>query len=258
MSSPHISLIPEHIGSIFGLSITNSVVTAWLVTIILTILAVAATREMRFVPRGIQNFFETIIEYVLGLVEQVMENKDQARKIFPLVATIFLFALFANMMGILPGIGSVGIIAEHGGGEFIPLFRPTNADLNMTVALALISIVAIQILGVLALGFAKYAKRFFNFSSPLKTIIGLFELLGEFTKIISFSFRLFGNIFAGEVLLIVIGFLAPYIIPLPFLFLEIFTGFIQAFVFAVLTLVFYKVAITQEGEVEEKSEIVNS
>ncbi|HEY4495547.1 MAG TPA: F0F1 ATP synthase subunit A [Candidatus Paceibacterota bacterium] len=258
MSSPHISLIPEHIGSILGISFTNSVLTAWLVTVVLTILAVAATREMRFVPRGIQNFFETIIEYVLGLVEQVMENRDQARRIFPLVATIFLFVLFANLLGIFPGIGSVGIIAKHGE-EFIPLLRPTNADLNMTVALAMISIVAIQILGAVALGFLKYSKRFFNFSSPLKLIIGLFELLGEFTKIISFSFRLFGNIFAGEVLLIVIGFLAPYVIPVPFLFLEIFTGFIQAFIFAILTLVFYKVAITQEVEEEavEKDSLEN-
>ena len=259
MSSPHISLIPEHIGSILGISFTNSVLTAWLVTIVLTILAIAATREMRFVPRGIQNFFEAIIEYVLGLVEQVMENRDQARKIFPLVATIFLFVLFANLMGIFPGIGSVGIIAEHGEEKFVPLLRPTNADLNMTVALALISIVAIQILGVVALGFLKYSKRFFNFSSPLKLIIGLFELLGEFTKIISFSFRLFGNIFAGEVLLIVIGFLAPYIIPVPFLILEVFAGFIQAFIFAVLTLVFYKVAITQEAgeEAVEKDSLEN-
>ena len=124
----------------------------------------------------------------------------------------------------------------------------------MTVALAMISIVAIQILGIIALGFIKYSKRFFNFSSPLKLIIGLLNCWENLPKSFLFLFRLFGNIFAGEVLLIVIGFLAPYIIPVPVSLLEIFTGFIQAFIFAVLTLVFYKVAITQEvGEDAEEN-----
>lgn len=255
MSSPHISLIPQKVASILGFEITNSVLTAWIAAALLIVLAIAVTRNIRFVPRGLQNVFETAIEYLLGLVEQVVGDKDRARKIFPLVATIFLFILTANWLGILPGVGSFGIYESHGNDlEFIPLLRPANADLNMTVALALISVVAIQMFGVIVLGFFKYGKRFFNFSSPLKTIIGFFELLGEFTKIISFSFRLFGNIFAGEVLLIVIGFLVPYVLPVPFLILEIFAGFIQAFIFAILTLVFYKVAITQESETEESTQ----
>lgn len=254
MASPHITLIPEPIAHIGGFVVTNSLLTAWIVFILLTILAVSATKKMQFVPKGLQNIFEFIIESILGMVEQVMEDKEKARKIFPLIATIFLFILFANWMGILPGVGSIGLYEIHQGEqEFVPLLRPTNADLNMTVALALIAIVAIQAFGVVVLGAKKYLKRFFNFSSPTKLIIGQFELLGEFTKIISFSFRLFGNIFAGEVLLIVIGFLVPYILPLPFLFLEIFTGFIQAFIFSILTLVFCKVAITQE-EPEQKEE----
>ncbi|HLC99517.1 MAG TPA: F0F1 ATP synthase subunit A [Patescibacteria group bacterium] len=257
--SPKISLIPEPIAHIGGFIVTNSFLTALIVTICLTILSLIATRHMRFVPRGLQNFFEMVVEAILGMVEQVLESKEKARQIFPLIATIFLFILFANWMGILPGVGSIGLYETHNGEqEFIPLFRSTNADLNMTVALALISIIAIQALGIFVLGLRTYLKRFFNFSSPTKLIIGQFELLGEFTKIISFSFRLFGNIFAGEVLLVVIGFLIPYIIPLPFLFLEIFVGFIQAFIFAVLTLVFYKVAITQEEAEEPKKESQSS
>ena len=114
-----------------------------------------------------------------------------------------------------------------------------------TLALAIISVVATQIFGIALIGAVKYSRRFFNFKNPIFTFVGILELFSEVAKLISFSFRLFGNVFAGEVLLVVIAGLIPYVVPLPFYFLEIFVGFIQAFVFAILTLVFLKVATVE-------------
>lgn len=127
---------------------------------------------------------------------------------------------------------------------FVPLFRAPTADLNFTIALALISVITIHTVGFRSLGFSGHASKYFDFSSPINFYVGILELIGEFSKIISFAFRLFGNIFAGEVLLVVIASLIPYIAPLPFIFLEIFVGFIQGLVFAILTLVFLTMAST--------------
>ena len=129
-----------------------------------------------------------------------------------------------------------------------PFFRAPSSDLNFTVALAVIALISINFFGFTALGFKQHAGKFFNFKNPIYTFVGLLELISEFVKIISFSFRLFGNVFAGEVLLIIIGFLGPYFLPLPFLFLEVFVGFVQAFIFAMLTLVFIGTAVTSHEE----------
>lgn len=124
---------------------------------------------------------------------------------------------------------------------FVPIFRPGTADINMTIALALISVSLTQLFGLKFVGFG-YLKKYFNFSSPIMFYVGILELVSEFAKIISFAFRLFGNIFAGEVLLVVISALTLIFIPVPFYGLEVFVGFIQALVFAMLTLVFFKAA----------------
>jgi len=127
----------------------------------------------------------------------------------------------------------------HGKEVFVPLFRSTNSDLNNTLALAIVSVASVQFFGIITIGFFKYAGKFFV--SPFKkpygvgTFVGLLELVSEFSKMISFSFRLFGNIFAGEVLLVVVSMIIPYIVPLPFMFLELFVGFIQALVFSMLS-----------------------
>lgn len=129
----------------------------------------------------------------------------------------------------------------------IPVFRPGTADLNTTIALALISVIATQAFGLLKLKLG-YLKKFFNFSSPILAYVGILELLSEFAKIISFAFRLFGNIFAGEVLLVVIAFLIPVVVPMPFYGLELFVGFIQALVFSMLSLVFFNMATHSHEE----------
>lgn len=130
---------------------------------------------------------------------------------------------------------------EHHGPTFVPILRPGSADLNTTLALGIISVLATQYIGISFLGL-NYFKKFINFSSPIDFFVGILETVSEFAKIISFAFRLFGNIFAGEVLLVVISFLVPVIVPMPFYGLEIFVGFIQALVFSMLTLVFFNMA----------------
>jgi F-type H+-transporting ATPase subunit a len=162
---------------------------------------------------------------------------------FPLVATFFIFIIVNNWAGLIPGFGSIGIYEMKEGHEvFVPFLRSANADLNTTIMLSLVSVIVIQIVGIGVIGLKSYTKKFFNFSSPILFFVGILELISEFIKIISFSFRLFGNVFAGEVLLIVITMLVPYILPIPFYGLELFVGFIQALVFTMLTLVFIKMA----------------
>lgn len=243
-----ISITAEKIFSLAGLPVTNSMLVAWAVTILLAALTFFATKKISAVPRGVQNILEAAIEAVLGLVSSVTGNKTQAKQFFPLIATIFLFVLLVNWVGLLPGMGgAIGVVhQEEGRRVIVPFIRATSADLNFTLALALISVLAVQITGIAAIGLAKYGKKFINLSNPLNFFVGILELISELAKVISFSFRLFGNIFAGEVLLTVMFFLVPYIIPLPFLALEVFVGLIQAIVFAMLTLVFLKMA-TEEA-----------
>jgi F-type H+-transporting ATPase subunit a len=164
------------------------------------------------------------------------------------VATIFLFVLVSNWIGLLPGVGS--ILINDGHGHQIPLLRAAAADLNFTLALGVLAVVVVNLIAIVTLGIRSHAGKFFNFSGPINFFVGILELVSEFAKIISFSFRLFGNIFAGEVLLVIVAFLVPYVAPLPFLFLEVFVGFIQAFVFAMLALVFIAVATTEHGAEE--------
>jgi F-type H+-transporting ATPase subunit a len=144
----------------------------------------------------------------------------------------------ANLLALLPGF--LGSFFVHTADGNIPLLRSPNSDLTTTLALTVVSIFSIQFFSLRILGFRRYVARFFDFSGPVKFILGFFEMISEAVKVLSFSFRLFGNIFAGEVLLLVIAFLVPYIVPLPFMILEMFVGVIQAFIFAVLTLTFIR------------------
>ena len=162
-----------------------------------------------------------------------------------LMAGLFLFVLFNNWFGLLPGVGSIMIkIVEHGKELTVPLLRGNNADLNTTLVLGLVSVTSIQYFGVKYLGFGTYIKKFLDFSNPINFFVGILEIVSEISKVLSFSFRLFGNIFAGEVLLTIVAFLVPYIAPLPFFFLELFVGAIQAVVFSMLALVFIKGAVS--------------
>ena len=244
-----ISLAAEKIAHIGGLPITNSMVMTWIAGLLLILLSFLATRKLKIVPKGIQNIFEYIVEFLFNTVNDVIGDKKQSRKYFPLLATIFIFVLFNNWLGLIPGVGTIGLHEMHHGKEvFVPILRSGNADLNMTFALAVITIIAVQFFGIMAVGFKKYSSKFFNFSNPIYTFVGALELVSEISRIISFAFRLFGNIFAGEVLLTVIAMIIPYLVPLPFFGLELFVGAIQALVFTMLALVFIKMAITAHDE----------
>jgi F-type H+-transporting ATPase subunit a len=151
--------------------------------------------------------------------------------------------MISNWSGLLPGVGSIGI-SEHE--KLIPLFRAPTADLNTTLALAIVAIISVQWAGLKTLG-VHYLSKFINFSSPVNFFVGILEIISEFSRLISFTFRLFGNIFAGEVLLAVVAFLIPAVVPVPFLGMEIFVGFIQALVFSMLTATFLSMAVIKEG-----------
>ena len=243
----HISLRPEIIGTLFGISVSNSLILSLITASFLVGGGFLAVRSLRMIPGKAQNFIEALLEGILTFMGQALGGKEQAKKFFPLVATIFLFILFNNWIGVLPGTGSVGFYEEHAGERsFVPLLRSANSDLNTTFALALISVIAIQWYGIRKLGFMRHISKFLVFTSgPIHFFVGILELIGELAKVLSFSFRLFGNIFAGEVLLLIIMTLVPVIAPLPFIMLEFFVGFIQALVFAMLTLIFLKIATAE-------------
>jgi len=229
-----ISLAAEQLFSFYGFTITNSMLASLLVSFLIVLGFLVLRFSIKIVPRGIYNAIEAVLEYLYQTFAQILESKDLAREFFPLLSTLFIFIVINNWFGLVPGVGT---IFWHQ----TPLLRGGNADLNTTISLAIVSVGATSYYGI---KHAKldYLKKFFNFKNPIFTFIGILELISEFAKIISFSFRLFGNIFAGEVLMLVVGFLVPIIAPLPFLGLEIFVGLIQGVVFMMLTLVFLKIA----------------
>lgn len=243
----NISLSPETLFFWSLVPITNTLVVTLFLSAAIIVTSFLARKKIALVPKKAQNVFEVIVEFLLGLVEDIMQDRKLAQKTFPLIITIFLFVWISNFVELVPGLGTIGIEkVAHGEKEIIPFLRSASADMNMTLALAIISVVAIHYFGVSSLGASRYLKKFFvsPFRKPyiMGTCIGILELIGEFSRLLSFSFRLFGNIFAGEVLLIVMLGLVPYIIPIPFLALELLVGVIQALVFAVLTAAFIKMA----------------
>ena len=229
-----IALKAHEIFNLGGYPITNSLFQTFLVSAFLIVLSLIFSRKIKIVPGKIQSAVEMGMEWLLGLMESMLGSMKMAEQYFPLVATIFILIMVSNLSGILPGVGSFVVYNQ---GEHIPIFRSPAADLNFTLAFAIISVITANIIGMTSVGIFTHISKFLNFKNPIAFFIGLLELISELAKILSLSFRLFGNVFAGEVLLIIMFSLAPYIIPLPFLFLEIFVGLIQAFIFAILTLV---------------------
>lgn len=239
----HISLAAETLWNLFGFfPITNSLLTTWVVMALLFVGSYLVTRKLTLVPGNAQLVAETIVGGLYDFFEAIAGK--YLKQFFPLVISLFLFILMANWIGLLPGVGTIGF---HHGEEFTPLFRAATADLNLTVALALISVFAMQYFGFKNLG-GHYLTRFIDLKDPISFSVGLLEIVSDISKILSFAFRLFGNIFAGEVLLAVMAFLIPFIVPLPFLFMEIFVGVIQAIVFSMLTTAFLTIAISHGNE----------
>ncbi len=182
---------------------------------------------------------------VYAYVQETLESKELTKKIFPLLMTVFLFVFIANISEFVPGVGA--LTYAHDGEHVAPVFRSVHSDLNMTLALAILAFILIEAIGFMTLGFKKYAGKFFNFHSIGGFFLGLLEFISETMRLVSFSFRLFGNIFAGAVLISVIMFFVPYLIPIPFVAFELFVGLMQAAIFTLLTLFFVKLAITEHS-----------
>lgn len=242
----HIALAAEKLGDFLGLPITNTLITSWIVIGLLVVLAVLIGRNLKMIPGKVQTLVETMISFAYDYVAETLESKELARKFLPLLLTLFLFIFIANFLEFTPGIGSIQY--TNAAGETVPLLRSVNTDLNVTLALTGIVMIVIELSGIVALGLFRYAGKFINFRSPLQFAIGIIELFSELARVIAFSFRLFGNIFAGEVLIVVVIFFLPYLVPVPLMLFEVFVGFIQAVIFALLTLFFIKIATMDPHE----------
>jgi F-type H+-transporting ATPase subunit a len=309
---PLIDIAPSD-NEILNFSITNTMLTAWIVMALLLIICFVAVRKRSMIPSGFYNAFEAVIELIFNFVTGIAGEKN-GRRFFPLICTLLIYIAFANWMSLTPVFNTFGIFvplhAEEAefhedalvfkdaggislinpGAEFVeleaeecveghegdkcrehaieaateehaaadneklgvlfPYLRGINTDLMTPLSFALVSVAVIQWWGITSLGFFSYAGKFINFSSPIAFFVGFLETIAEFAKIISFSFRLFGNMLAGEILLLVMTFLVALSSPIMVIFygLEVFVGLIQAFVFATLTLVFAMGAVSSHGE----------
>ena len=240
----HISLAAEPLFHIGPITITNTIFMAWIVMALLVIASLLATRKMQLVPSGLQNFAEAIVEMLYDIVEGAVGHR--ARIVFPIIATFFIYIVVANWMGLLPGINSIGVWEHDAEGHklFIPIFRAANSDLNMTVGMALIAFILIHSAGLIVhkpLGYLKHL------AGPLPILILINVTIEAFVPV-SLSVRLFGNIFAGEILLLVMR--AP-VVGVAFMVLEVLFGLIQALIFTMLSLIFLSIAMSGEHEHEE-------
>lgn len=240
-SGIHVALAAENVGNLWGMPITNTLITSWAVMLIFIVFAVVVSRSVTLIPSRLQTALEIVFGFAYDYIESILGSRDLARRFFPILTTTFLFIWIANALEFTPGIGS--ILISHGG-DTVPLLRSVNTDLNMTLALTLVAVFVIELSGMLALGFFRYWNKFFTLKSPIASVVGIIEFVGEMARVISFSFRLFGNIFAGEVLLAVVAFLVPYVLPVPLMAFEMFVGVVQALIFTLLMLFFIKMAIT--------------
>ena len=291
---PEISVKAENLlgegKTIFGVPAVNTLPTLVVTIILVVVIAYFTNRSLKqsgstdLVPRGIGNLMEAFFELLYNLTEGSAGAK-YARMIFPWFATIMFYVLLANLLKLIPGFESIGVIhqaqgeghatqvighlfgkemvnilpakVEEGGYILAPFFRGISVDLNFTASLALIAVVMIQVVGFRAQGFG-YLSKFFNtrrmfkvpFFGAMDFLVGLLELISELSKILSFAFRLFGNMFAGIVLVaIVAGLLGKiYILPAMVMLFELFVGVIQAIVFGMLTMVFMAQATQGHGE----------
>ena len=273
VSKPHVKLPSEGITHVGGFTITNTLIASWLTIIVLVGLFYACTRKMKPVPGRLQSLAEMVVETLLNFIEGTA-NKKHARIILPVVATIFLYVLLNAYLALLPFYGTIGITESDG--TFVPLFRAPNTDVNLPLSIALIAFVFIEYWGLRSVGLFRYLNSFFNFGQLRDGVVSLFrgklrpaisgillglinlfvgglEVLSHFIRIISFTFRLFGNMTAGEILLLVVTFLVPLIAAIPFYGLELLVGFLQAMIFAGLTLVFGVIALSSHGEESEQT-----
>ncbi len=239
MAALTISLAAETIATFHGIPITNSMLASAIATVIILIVFITAGKTTQLHPKSsLANAIETLVDGALDVIDSITGSPTISQQLFPFVMTFFIYILFNNWLGLFPGISAITIGST-------PLLRTGTADLNTTVALAIISVITTQAYAIHQLGIWNHIKKYVSWN-PMMMFVGLLEAVSELTRLVSFSFRLFGSVFAGEVLLLVIGYFLPLVGPLPFMLLEVLFGLVQAVVFAMLTLVFMKLAITDQ------------
>jgi F-type H+-transporting ATPase subunit a len=222
-------------GTIFaflGVRVTNTLLATLVVDCVILLLISAARRGRPDSPGAFQGAVEVLVEYVMNATEQIAGPR--ARMIFPWAAVFFIYIAVSNLTGLLPGFGTMGFFRSGG---LVPILQSNTSDLNTTLALAVVSVIATHVMAIRSNGILEYLKRFFTLN-PLFLVVGVLEIVPELTKFISFSFRLFGNVSAGELVLGTMSSLAAFIVPVPFLALEILVGLVQAMIFALLTMTF--------------------
>ncbi|MGZ3604940.1 MAG: F0F1 ATP synthase subunit A [Thermodesulfobacteriota bacterium] len=267
---PTVELPAEPVAHIGHFPVTNTLIASWFTMIVLVILSFILTRKMQLIPGKRQAMAEAIVEGLLNFVESVA-GKKQSRMLFPGVATIFLYVISNAYLALFPFFGSIGIF-EHDG-KFAPLFRAANTDVNVPLSIAIMSFIFVETWGMRALGVLHYVSEFVNvrqmgqgfkelFAGQVKTavmnivfgfinlFVGVLEIFSHLTRMLSFTFRLFGNMTAGEILILVSSFLIPLIFTIPFYGLELLIGLIQALIFSGLTLVFGTIAVSPHEETE--------
>lgn len=237
-----VPLVAEPIFYIGSIPVTNSMLDTLFVDLVLIVLIIAVNRSLKLIPNFFQNAIEFIIKTFYDLTETIAQ--ERTKKIFPYFMTFFIFILIANWSELIPGFSSIGFFHTDGHEKtLVPFFRGATSDLNTTLALALISALATHIMSIKTIGIKEYLSRYFSLN-PINLFVGILEIVSEFTKIVSLSFRLFGNIFAGTVVLGIISGALALLAPIPFLLLEIIVGLVQALIFAMLTMVFMSILTT--------------
>ena len=262
-----VSLKPQMLVEFGGFGITNSMLVTWIVAAGLIILAQTAMRNPKPIPGFRQNFWEWLVEGLHNFLENII-GRDLVRKGFWFYATIFILILFVNWLGLIPGIGTIGWGHYDASGHFQvdrPLLRGGNADLNMTTAMSAIFFVMWFIWAIQANGFGGFLKELFGPKGETTGVIkvlmvviffavGLLEVISIMFRPVALSFRLFGNVYAGESILEAMSTMTPWlspILPIPFYFLEVLVGFVQALVFMLLTAVFTMLIAEHQGGPEQ-------
>jgi F-type H+-transporting ATPase subunit a len=270
-AQPHVNLPPEQLWHVGSFPITNTMLAAWFTIVVLGVLCFFATRRMELIPRGLQNVMEALVEGLANFIDSVA-GEENGRRFFPVLATIFIFVLANAWLSMLPGFMSIGFEHEmEGHMAIVPFFRGANTDINVPLALALVSFVFVEYWGFRTHGFRSYTRKFVNvgrslggmknvlrgrikqgvgglLSGLIDIFVGFVEFISELIRVLSFSFRLFGNMTAGEILIFSLIFLLPWLVVIPFYGLELFLGFIQALIFCGLSLVFVVMAVSSHNE----------
>ncbi|MCW1929772.1 MAG: F0F1 ATP synthase subunit A [Candidatus Kerfeldbacteria bacterium] len=241
----HVSLKPETLFNLGPIPVTNSLWVAYTISIALIVIFAIAARNLKAVPGKFQLFIETIITGLYNLIHSLTNNEKVTKSVYPVFLTTMLFLLCSNLFGQIPGLMA---LEWHTGGHEVHFFRPVTADYAAVIAITLFLFVYWQVTVVRFIGFKGFSGKFFNFSGVIPFGVGLLEIIGEFAKIISLSFRLFGNIFSEEVLIMVMLAIAPVLGPIPFSLLGLLTSVIQALLFPMLILLFMNMSIAEHAK----------